>query len=63
MLMIDFDDFLSNRHDTSSDNEMGQLQKKLQRNQFFTTLDQNFDNENPTIMNNCGLSTKPIGFE
>ena len=30
MLMIDFDDFLSNRHDTSSDNEMGQLQKKLQ---------------------------------
>ena len=30
MLMIDFDDFLSNRNDASSDNEMGQLQKKLQ---------------------------------
>ena len=30
MLMIDFDDFISNCNDTSSNNEMDQLQKKFQ---------------------------------
>ena len=30
MLMIDFDEFISNCNDTPSNNEMDQLQKKLQ---------------------------------
>ena len=30
MLMIDFDEFISNCNDTSSNNEMDQLQKKFQ---------------------------------
>ena len=38
MLMIDFDEFISNCNDTPSNNEMDQLQKKLQEHVRKQTL-------------------------